>query len=150
MLSGKLHRVSPFCCKYLKKLPAREFEKESGLKPILGVRGNESALRKSKYKSCFQKNGTFTPIHDLSDELLDKIYKKYNIPLPKVYNYICRTGCMGCPYGSYKHDTEKELLLINDNQFNFVTKYFEESYRVLGIDIEKIREERENAKSKRD
>ena len=40
---------------------------------------------------------------------------------------------MGCPYGSYKHDTEKELELLNDSQFNFVREYFKESYEVLGI-----------------
>lgn len=139
LLSNRLHRISPKCCKYLKKEPARQFEKESGLKAILGVRGSESALRKSKYKSCFTKDKKFTPLHDLSDELLDKIYKKYNIEIPNVYNHICRTGCMGCPYGSYRGDTEKELMLINDNQFKFVCEYFKESYKVLGIDIEYIK-----------
>lgn len=133
LLSGKLHRVSPKCCKYLKKEPAREFEKQTGLKAILGVRGSESAMRRSQYKSCFTKDKKFTPLHDLSDELLDKIYKKYNIEIPEVYNHICRTGCMGCPYGSYKHDTEKELALLNDNQLKFVSEYFKESYAVLGI-----------------
>lgn len=39
LLDGTLHRVSPKCCHYLKKKPAHDFEKESGLKPILGVRG---------------------------------------------------------------------------------------------------------------
>lgn len=133
LLSGKLHRVSPKCCKYLKKEPARKFEKETGLKAILGVRGNESVLRASKYKTCFTKDKKFTPIHDLNDELLEKIYKKYNIEIPEVYKYIQRTGCMGCPYGSYKGDTEKELSLINDNQRKFVCEYFKESYEVLGI-----------------
>ena len=46
---------------------------------------------------------------------------------------------MGCPYGTYKGDTEKELTLINDNQFKFVCEYFKESYKVLGVDIESIR-----------
>lgn len=133
LLSGKLHRVSPKCCKYLKKEPAREFEEQTGLKAILGVRGSESAMRRSQYKSCFTKDKKFTPLHDLSDELLDKIYKKYNIEIPEVYNHICRTGCMGCPYGSYKHDTEKELALLNPNQLKFVSEYFKESYEVLGI-----------------
>ena len=132
--SGKAHSITHLCCHFLKKNPARKFEKESGLKPILGVRGGESNLRKRQYKSCFQKNGTFTPIHDLSDELLDKIYEKYKIEIPDVYKYTTRTGCMGCPYGSYKGETEKELQLINDNQFKFVCKYFKESYEVLGID----------------
>lgn len=41
---------------------------------------------------------------------------------------------MGCPYGSYKHDTEKELALLDENQHKFVCEYFKESYKVLGID----------------
>ena len=134
LLSNKLHKISPKCCYYLKKKTAHDFEKETGLKPILGIRGNESALRKSQYKSCFTKDKKFTPIHDLSDELLEKIYIKFNIEIPKVYQFITRTGCMGCPYGSYKGKTEKELSLINEAQFRFVTKYFKESYEVLGID----------------
>jgi len=142
LLSGELHRVSPKCCKILKKNTAHKFEKETGLKAILGVRGAEGAMRKSQYKTCFTKDKKFTPIHDLSDELLNKIINKYNIEVPSVYEYINRTGCMGCPYGHYKHDTEKELLLINDSQFEFVCEYFKESYKVLGIDTEKIKEER--------
>ena len=133
LLSGKLHRVSPKCCKYLKKNPARKFEKETGLKAILGVRGSESAMRRTQYKTCFTKDKKFTPLHDLSDELLDMIYTKYNIEIPEVYKHICRTGCMGCPYGSYKGDTIKELQLLNENQFKFVIEYFKESYKVLGI-----------------
>lgn len=144
LLSGSLHRVSPKCCKYLKKEVARRYEKENNVKPILGVRGSESLMRNGKYKSCFTSDKKFTPLWDLSDELMNKIYKKYNIELPKVYEYTTRTGCMGCPYGSYKHDTEKELMLINNAQFNFVTEYFKESYEVLGIDIDRIREERGN------
>ena len=100
---------------------------------MLGVRVQESAMRITQYKSCFTKDKKFTPLWDLSDELLDKIYQKYNIEIPEVYNHICRTGCMGCPYGHYKHNTEKEIALLNENQFKFVCKYFKESYEVLGI-----------------
>ena len=134
LLNNKLHKISNKCCKILKKDVARSFEKESGLKPILAIREAEGINRKSKYKTCFTKNGTFTPIHDLSDELLDKIYQKYNIEIPDVYNCITRTGCMGCPYGSHNHNTEKELKLINKNQLKFVFEYFKESYQVLGIE----------------
>ncbi len=133
--SGKAHKITHLCCHYLKKEPARKFEKETGLKPILGVRGNESSMRKRQYSSCFTKDGKFTPLWDLSDELLNEIYNQYKIEIPKVYNYVERTGCMGCPYGSYKHDTEKELKLINGKQRDFVCKYFKESYDVLGIEI---------------
>ena len=133
--SGNAHKITHLCCHYLKKEPARKFERESGLKPILGIRGGESNLRKRQYRTCFTKDKKFTPIHDLSDELLEKIIKKYDIEVPKVYEHIERTGCMGCPYGSYKHDTEKELELINDNQKKFVCEYFKESYEVLGIKV---------------
>jgi len=131
--SGKAHNITHLCCYYLKKKPAHDFEKETGLKPILGIRGNESYLRKQQYKKCFTKDMKFTPLWDLTDELLNKIYEKYQIEIPSVYSKICRTGCMGCPYGSYKHDTEKELALLNENQFKFVCKLFKESYEVLGI-----------------
>lgn len=137
--SGNAHKITHLCCYYLKKKPFHDFEKETGLKPILGIRGSESVLRKQQYKTCFTSNGKFVPIHDLSDDLLDKIYKRYHIEIPEVYNHICRTGCMGCPYGSYKHDTEKELELINKTQRSFVCEYFKESYEVLGIDVEHIK-----------
>lgn len=136
VLSGNAHKITHLCCHYLKKEPARAFEKESGLKPILGVRGGESVLRKKQYRTCFTKDKKFTPIHDLSDEMLEKIIEKYDIEVPKVYDHVTRTGCMGCPYGSYKHDTEKELKLINGNQKKFVCEYFKESYEVLGIDVD--------------
>ena len=97
LLSGKLHKVSPKCCYFLKKKPIKRFEKISGLKSILGVRGDESSLRKSQYTSCFTKDKKFTPLYDLTDELEDNIYKKYNIELPKIYKYIKRAGCIGCP-----------------------------------------------------
>lgn len=133
LLSGNAHKITHLCCHYLKKEPARKFEKETGLKPILGVRGTESTLRKKQYTTCFTKDRKFTPIHDLTDEMLDKIYEKYNIEIPDVYKFVKRTGCMGCPYGSYKHDTEKELALLRGGQKKFVCEYFKESYKILGI-----------------
>lgn len=147
LLSGELHRVSPKCCTYLKKKPAHDFEEESGLKPILGIRGGESISRKSKYQSCLNKKGTFTPLWDMSDDIMNEIYKRYNIEIPEVYNHICRTGCMGCPYGTWKHDTEKELKLITPAQRKFVKEYFKESYNVLGVDVEKIEKELEQNNS---
>ena len=89
-------------------------------------------LRK-QYQSCFTNDKKFTPIWDLPDNLLEEIIKKYNIEVPEIYKYVSRTGCMGGPYGSYKHDTEKELALMNDKQRAFVCELFKESYDILGI-----------------
>lgn len=133
VLSGKAHKITHLCCYYLKKKPFHNYEKKTGKLAILGIRGEESTLRRRQYISCFTKDKKFTPIYDLSDELLDKIIKQYNIEVPKVYQYVGRTGCMGCPYGSYKHETEKELNLINGEQKKFVCDLFKESYQILGI-----------------
>ena len=142
LLENKLHKISPDCCKYLKKVTVHDFEKETKLKPILGVRGAEGMMRKRSYKSCFTKDKKFTPLWDLTDELEDKIYKKYNIEIPQVYNYVCRTGCMGCPYSKKNvrnvENIERELSMLNKNQLKFVCEYFKESYEVLGIKIDDI------------
>lgn len=135
-LNNQLHKVSNKCCKVIKKDTLHRYEKETKKKAILGVRGSESTLRQSKYKSCFTKDKKFTPIHDLSDDLLEKIIAKYNIEVPEVYKHIDRTGCMGCPYGSRSGNTERELALISENQKKFVCEYFKESYKVLGINTE--------------
>lgn len=134
VLMGKLHKVSNKCCKYLKKEPMDCFAKESGKKAIMGVRGKESKTREAKYKTCFTSDKKFTPLHDFDDKTVDEIYKKFNIEIPSVYEHISRTGCMGCPYGSFRGNTKKELDLLPEPQRNMCIKYHKESYDVLGID----------------
>ena len=140
LLSGSLHKVSNKCCEMLKKRPLKRYAKASKKHAILGVCGFESKLRKSQYKSCFQKDGTFTPLWNITQELMDKIYDRYSIELPPIYQKIDRTGCMGCPYAP-KDNIEKELRLVTKAQRKFLGKYFKESYEVLGIDIEAIKKE---------
>jgi 3'-phosphoadenosine 5'-phosphosulfate sulfotransferase (PAPS reductase)/FAD synthetase len=41
LLSNKLHKVSAKCCDMLKKKPAKEYQKKTKTKAILGVRGGE-------------------------------------------------------------------------------------------------------------
>ena len=52
LLDGNLHKISPKCCKYLKKKTAHEFEKESGLK-LHGIIGNRF-FEKYKYVLDFK------------------------------------------------------------------------------------------------
>lgn len=137
VLSGNAHQITHLCCYYLKKKPFHDYEKATGKKAILGVRSEESLLRKTQYTSCFTSSGKFTPIHDLTQELEDKIIKQYNIEVPKIYDYIDRTGCAGCPYGSWKGETEKELELMTDTKREYVTNLFKESYDILGVNYKK-------------
>jgi 3'-phosphoadenosine 5'-phosphosulfate sulfotransferase (PAPS reductase)/FAD synthetase len=131
LLSGQLHKVSGECCKYLKKQPLINYQKKNKVKPIIAIRSQEGIMRK-KINSCFHKNGSFTPIHDLTNDLLKKIEIKFNIHVPEIYNVLQRTGCMGCPYG---RNIQKELDLLNPAQRKFVEDYFEESYRVKHIEV---------------
>lgn len=144
LLENRLPKISSCCCKYLKKEPIKRFNLETGLKAIIGVRGDESKTRKAQYKSCFSKDKTFSPIWDLSDDLEKKIYEKYKIELPEIYKHVTRTGCMGCPYGKKNvfdvSNIEKELTLVDDDLFEFVCSYFDESYKVLGVDMKKVKE----------
>lgn len=135
LLNGELHRISNKCCLYNKEIPLGRYEKKTGKKPITGVRQTESKMRKSQYSACLSKSGTFTPIYDFSDLLIDSIYEAYEIPIPKIYTYVSRTGCAGCPYG---RNCEKELALIPELQRKSAISFFKESYDVKGIEYQNL------------
>ena len=130
LLSGKLHRVSNKCCYYNKELPMMRYGKQTGRKPIVGVRQSESKVRKAQYETCLHRNGSFTPLYDFTDNLMEDIYEAYGIEIPNCYIYTKRTGCAGCPYG---RNCETELALLPDLQRSKAIQYFKESYDVKGI-----------------
>lgn len=131
LYEGKLHKISNKCCDCLKKKPMKKYQKESGKNVIIGIIKGESKTRDSAYKSCFTKDMKFVPMFDCTDQMAKKIDKYYNIEIPEIYNYIDRTGCMGCPYG---RRIQLELSLIeNPNQLKFIKDYHKESYKIKGI-----------------
>lgn len=135
LLSGSLHPVSNKCCYYNKELPMVQYGKETGKKPIIGVRMAESMTRKAKYQTCLSREGNFTTLYDFSDILIDSIYTGYGIEIPKCYIYVARTGCAGCPYG---RNCESELALLSELQRKAAVNYFKESYDVKGIEYKNI------------
>lgn len=135
LLSGNLHPISNKCCYYNKELPMALFGKESGRKAIIGVRQSESQTRKAKYQACMKRDGSFTPIYDFSDVLMDDIYEAYGIEIPKCYAYVRRTGCAGCPYG---RNCESELALLPELQRKSAIDYFKESYDAKGIEYRNL------------
>lgn len=138
MMEGRLHKVSNLCCKYLKKKPARMYEKENGIKPIIGLMGGESFSR-SQIKSCFTVDKKFYPLWDLTDDLQRKIEQEFNIPVPRIYYFKNQTGCAGCPYGQHGKDrffsTNLDLNLCHENQRKFILEYFKESYEFKGYEF---------------
>lgn len=133
LFSGKLHKVSKYCCSFMKKEPAKIYDKKTGKKPILGIMSGESIYRSNMITTCFNKVGHFYPIHDLTRELRNEIEKKYEIQVPSVYEHVNQTGCAGCPYGirlrGNNEGVKKEIELLSENKKKFVLDYFYESYR---------------------
>lgn len=113
--SGSAHKITHLCCYYLKKKPFHDYEKATGKNAILGVRGDESLLRKTQYKSCFTQSGKFTPLYDLTQELEDKIIKEYNIEVPEIYNYVDRTRMCWLPLWKFKRRNGERTWVINWN-----------------------------------
>jgi len=134
LLADRLPKISNLCCYHLKKKPSHDYEKESGRKAILGIMASESQMRKSRYKSCFTQDKKFTPLWDCSEELMNEIYKQYNIELPSIYQWVNQTGCAGCPYGMGLNHTEVELALMSPQKRAYVTKLFGAVYRIRGLE----------------
>ena len=135
LLSDRLHKVSNKCCYYNKELPMIRYERQTGKKAIIAVRGAESQTRRAKYTSCMRTNGNFTPLYDFTDTLMDDIYTAFDIEIPSAYAFVKRTGCAGCPYG---RNCETELSLLPDLQRQATVKYFKESYDVKNVDYRNL------------
>lgn len=146
MRAGTLHKVSNLCCYYLKKKPGHiyiERERERGYEKheILGIMGTESIRRQAMVNrtGCFTKSKAFLPIHDLTEDLRNKIEEYYGIPIPSVYQYVNQTGCAGCPYGQHGKNkffnTNLDLNLCHEGQRKFILEYFKESYEFKGYEF---------------
>ena len=114
--NGLDFKVTNKCCHYLKKLPAKDYEKASGkVLAISGVRQAEGGIRKAKYKGCFTNtsNGTkmYMPLFWMSDNDVTDLVAENQIKLSDCYTKygLERTGCYGCPFGK-EFMFEREVL----------------------------------------
>ena len=111
--------VSNKCCDIMKKKPAKAFQKESGLKPIIATMASESQARKLHWvkKGCNvfdSKEPLSKPMSFWTEQDVLHYIKEYNIPIASVYGSIekeingayyttglHRTGCMFCLFGCH-------------------------------------------------
>lgn len=109
--------ISHKCCDELKKKPAKKFEKESMLKPILDTMACESNMRRSAWLkngcNAFEaKRPMSQPMSFWTEQDVLECLVRYEIPYPSVYGEIIRknngqyyttglerTGCMFCGFG---------------------------------------------------
>lgn len=97
-------KISNKCCKIMKKDVSKSFIKSTGKFPILGVRKEESSLRRMSHEECnsFKSNPpTSWAIGSWLKEDVDRYVKENNIKLCSLYEEgkVDRTGCMFCMYG---------------------------------------------------
>lgn len=110
--------ISELCCEIMKKKPAKEYEKRTGRKPILGTMAAESALRTKSWlkNGCNAFDGkrpTSQPMSFwLENDVLEYL-KSFDVPYCCVYGEIVsedgkyrttlcdRTGCVFCGFGCH-------------------------------------------------
>ena len=115
--------VGDKCCDYMKKKPFEEYEKRTGLKPIIGTQTDESKQRKSNWLKygCNAFNGKrpkSAPLSFWNEQDILEYIDKYKLPVASVYGDLVRqedgtlkftgcqrTGCVFCGYGCHLDDT---------------------------------------------
>ena len=85
--------VSGKCCDVMKKKPAKQYEKETGRKPILGTLASESSLRyqswlKNGCNAFDAKRQSSQPLSFWTEQDILHYLKKYNVPYCSVYGEI--------------------------------------------------------------
>lgn len=110
--------ISDKCCDIMKKRPMRQYEKQTGKKPMLAQMASESRKRtdgwlKSGCNGFNMKHPQSNPMAFwMEDDVLQYI-KQNNVPIASVYGEILydgeklyttgcnRTGCIFCAYGCH-------------------------------------------------
>jgi len=124
-LSDKWHfllqapfKISPNCCIHLKKNPAKHYEGETGLWPMLGTLAEESLGRTTEYLRFGCNNYTnsrpkSTPLGFWTEQDILQYITREGLKIAAVYGDIVetdgrlrcigedRTGCIACPFGCH-------------------------------------------------
>lgn len=109
-------KISHYCCKWLKKEPAKRYEKETGRKPIVATMAEESALRYNQWirHGCNVFDGArglSKPLSVWTEQDVLRYASANGVALSPVYGDIVRegdtfsvtglprTGCIACGFG---------------------------------------------------
>lgn len=141
-------KISNKCCDIMKREPFHVYEKETGNKPIIGVRAEESDLRFQSYLkngcNAFQlPRPSSSPLGFWTGQDILKYIKDNNIPIAKCYGDVIykddnnpfillkseklitsglhRAGCMFCMFGVH--------LEGNPNRFQKMKKTHPKQYK---------------------
>lgn len=131
------------CCDVMKKNPAKKFEKQTGLHPIIGTMAHESQQRKSNWlmygcNSFEKKRPTSQPLSFWTEQDILHYILKFDLPYASVYGDIIkdesgklktsgcdRTGCEFCLYGIQVDGCPNRLERIKEihpKRYEFIMK----------------------------
>lgn len=132
-------KISDRCCLVMKKNPAKEYEKETKAKPMIGIMASESRMRLTSYMTS--NCNAFSSPHPISRPIIFwneqdvlRYLKENNISIASVYgDIVCedgvykttgvsRTGCMFCMFGAHnKCDRRFELMQqTHPKQYDYI------------------------------
>lgn len=141
-------KISDRCCDEMKEIPMKNFLKESGLKPFVGIMATESIRRRNAWLQvgCNAFNtGQSKPLSFWTEQDILQYIKENNIKIPSVYGNIVedkkgklkltgcnRTGCVFCPIGSHlaKKKENNKFLKLKESHPNL----YEYCMKELGLD----------------
>ncbi|MCK5722207.1 MAG: phosphoadenosine phosphosulfate reductase family protein [Gammaproteobacteria bacterium] len=97
-------KVSGKCCDIMKKKPMKNFEKESGLKPVIGTMATDSLQRRLSYLktgcNSFGKDIMSRPMSFWTEDNVWNYIKSRELQVSEIYLMgEKRTGCMFCTFG---------------------------------------------------
>ena len=126
-------KINNVCCQYTKKDLIHEYSAKNNVQlNLTGERKCEGGIR-SYFNSCthINKNGIskYKPLFWLTNDDKEWYEKQFNIVHSRCYSVygLKRTGCVGCPYGSY-HDNPNLAKAFEPNLAKACETVFKDAY----------------------
>jgi len=99
--------ISDACCDKLKKYPGKQYQKETGRVPFIGIRADESSLRTKYYKeqgcNFMGREPKSKPLSLWREEDIWAYIQQSNLPYATIYDKGYKTtGCVFCGFGAYQ------------------------------------------------
>lgn len=109
--------ISERCCWFLKKEPAKRYEKETGRHPFIGTMANESRHRSQSWIvhgcNAFELNRPQSrPLSFWTKDDIWSYIKLHNLEYSTIYDKgIDRTGCIFCLFGIHREKIDRFEIL---------------------------------------
>lgn len=114
-------RIAANCCNQMKKKPAKHFEKETGMKPIIGTMADESLLRRRKWMiygcNAFEQNRPISqPLSFWKEQDVLQYIKQNDLQIAEIYGDVCYVDDDGMYYDEPLFNNSMQLITTGANR----------------------------------